>query len=139
MSGHLEALLRGPKAYALARKALEVMERHNIWPTALNFELWLHYVAAKDTPLVSRDSEKKIERLEKLTRKIRGDAGGDDQEIELPNRPSDMPTAMCRLAEAAETLSKDVRNTPRQVVSASVIEHANVLLELIKIVRSMSQ
>jgi hypothetical protein len=95
--------------------------------------------AAKDTPLVSRDSEKKIERLEKLTRKIRGDAGGDDQEIQLPNRPSDMATAMCRLAEAAETLSKDVRNTPRQVVSASVIEHANVLLELIKIVRSMSQ
>ena len=95
--------------------------------------------ALKDTPLVSRDSEKKIERLEKLTRKIRGDAGGDDQEIELPNRPSDVPTAMCRLAEAAETLAKDVQNTPRQVVSASVIEHANVLLELIKIVRSMSQ
>ena len=51
MSGHLEALLRGPKAYALAGKALEIMERHNVWPTALNFELWLHYVAAKDTPL----------------------------------------------------------------------------------------
>jgi hypothetical protein len=93
---------------------------------------------AKDTPLVSRDSEKKIERLEKLTRKIRGDAGGDDQEIELPNRPSDVPTAIGRLAEAAETLSKDVKNTPRQVVSASVIEHANVLLELIKIVQQLS-
>jgi diguanylate cyclase len=51
MSGHLEALLRGPKAYALAAKAIEVMQRHNVWPTALNFELWLHYVAAKDTPL----------------------------------------------------------------------------------------
>jgi hypothetical protein len=93
---------------------------------------------AKDTPLVSRDSEKKIDRLEKLTRKIRGDAGGDDQEIQIPNRPSDVPTAMCQLAEAAETLSKDVQNTPRQVVSASVIEHANVLLELIKIVQNLS-
>jgi diguanylate cyclase len=51
MSGHLEALLRGPKAYALARKALEVMETHGVWPTALNYELWLHFVAAKDTPL----------------------------------------------------------------------------------------
>ena len=94
--------------------------------------------AAKDTPLVSRDSEKKIDRLEKLTRKIRGDAGGDDQDVDLPNRPSDLPAAMCRLAEAAETLSKDVQNTPRQVVSASVIEHANVLLELIKIVQNLS-
>jgi seryl-tRNA synthetase len=94
--------------------------------------------AVKDTPLVSRDSEKKIERLEKLTRKIRGDAGGDDQEVELSDRPSDVRTALCRLAEAAETLSKDVKNTPRQVVSASVIEHANVLLELIKIVQNLS-
>jgi len=51
MSGHLEALLRGPKAYALARKALEVMETQGAWPTALNYELWLHFVAAKDTPL----------------------------------------------------------------------------------------
>ena len=51
MSGHLELLLRGPKAYDLARKALEAMEAHGVWPTALNFELWLHYVAAKDTPL----------------------------------------------------------------------------------------
>src|SRR5262249_38418073 len=40
-----------PKAYGLARKALEAMEANQVWPTALNFELWLHYVAAKDTPL----------------------------------------------------------------------------------------
>jgi diguanylate cyclase len=51
MSGDLEVLLRGPKAYGLARKALDAMEAHQVWPTALSFELWLHYVAAKDTPL----------------------------------------------------------------------------------------
>jgi diguanylate cyclase len=51
MSADLEVLLRGPKAYGLARKALEAMEAHQVWPTAQNFELWLHYVAAKDTPL----------------------------------------------------------------------------------------
>ena len=51
MSGHLDVLLRGPKAYGLARKALDAMEANGVWPTALNFELWLHYVAAKDTPL----------------------------------------------------------------------------------------
>ncbi|MDB5448014.1 MAG: hypothetical protein JWQ97_3331 [Phenylobacterium sp.] len=51
MSADLEVLLRGPKAYGLARKALEAMEAHQVWPTALNFELWLHYAAAKDTPL----------------------------------------------------------------------------------------
>jgi hypothetical protein len=96
-------------------------------------------VAVNETPLLSRDSEKKIERLEKLTRKVRGEAGGDDQEVEVAARPADLPATIKRIAEAAETLSKDVQNTPRQVVSASVIEHANVLLELIKIMRTLSR
>ena len=95
--------------------------------------------AVNDTPLMGRDSQKKIERLEKLTRKIRGEAGGDDQEIELPNRPSDLSAALCRIGEASEKLSKDVQNTPRQVVSTSVIQNANVLLELIKIVRTLTR
>ena len=51
MSADIEVLLRGPKAYGLARKALEAMEANHVWPTALNFELWLHYVAAKDGQL----------------------------------------------------------------------------------------
>lgn len=91
------------------------------------------------TPILSRESHKKIERLEKLTRKVRGEAGGDDQEVEIANRPSDVPSTISKIAEAAETLSKDVQNTPRQVVSASVIENANLLLELIKIMRALSR
>ncbi|MDB5465362.1 MAG: hypothetical protein JWQ46_124 [Phenylobacterium sp.] len=51
MVADVETLLRGPKAYGLARKALEAMEAHKVWPTALNYELWVHYVAAKDSPL----------------------------------------------------------------------------------------
>jgi diguanylate cyclase len=51
MSADVEVLLRGPKAYGLARKALEAMEANHVWPTALNFELWLHYVGAKDGQL----------------------------------------------------------------------------------------
>src|SRR5688572_27396281 len=94
--------------------------------------------AASNAPLLSRDSEKKIERLEKLTRKVRGEAGGDDQEVELKNRPRDLPSAMALVGEAAETLSKEVQNTPRQVVSAAVIENANVLLELIRLMRTLS-
>src|ERR1700760_4553026 len=44
MTVEVELSLRGPEAYALARKAVETMERHKVWPTPLNFELWLHYV-----------------------------------------------------------------------------------------------
>jgi hypothetical protein len=95
--------------------------------------------SVNSTPFLSRDSYKKIERLEKLARKIRGEAGGDDQEVDLDKRPSNVPTALTRIAEAAESLSKDVQNTPRQVVSASVIGNANVLLELIKIIRTLTR
>ena len=95
--------------------------------------------AVTNPPLMSRESQKKIERLEKLTRKVRDEAGGDEQDVEVPDRPSDLSSAMCRISEAAEKLSKDVQKTPRQVVSASVIENANVLLELIRVVRTLTR
>ena len=82
-----------------------------------------------------RDCFKKIDRLEKLTKKVRSEAGGEDEEITLTPRPTDLPGAIKQIAEASETLSKDVQNTPRRVVSTSVISTANVLLELIKLAR----
>ena len=84
---------------------------------------------------IDRNTLKKVERLEKLTKKIRGEAGGEDEEVEIVNRPTDVSSAASQIAEAVETLAKDVQNTPRQVVSASVISNANALLELIKILR----
>jgi hypothetical protein len=91
--------------------------------------------ALKDKKTIDREAAKKIERLEKLTKKIRGEAGGEDEEIEITDRPSDINSAIKQIAESAESLSKSVQNTPRQVVSASVIGNANVLLELIKLLR----
>src|SRR6516162_6433339 len=51
MAGEVESALRGPQAYDLAKQALEQMQRHNIWPTPLNFELWLHYIGDPESPL----------------------------------------------------------------------------------------
>lgn len=89
----------------------------------------------KDNSTLDRDCVKKIERLEKLTKKVRNEAGGDDEEITITPRPTDLPSAVKQISEASETLSKDVQNTPRRVVSASVINNANVLLELIRLAR----
>ena len=89
----------------------------------------------KNKSTIDREYLKKIERLEKLTKKIRGEAGGEDEEVTIGSRPSDIPSAVTQIAEVSESLSKDVQNTPRQVVSASVIGSANVLLELIRILR----
>lgn len=93
----------------------------------------------KDNSTLDRDCVKKIERLEKLTKKVRSEAGGDDEEITITPRPTDLPSAIKQIAEASETLSKDVENTPRRVVSASVINNANVLLELIRLARSFGR
>jgi hypothetical protein len=93
----------------------------------------------KNKPVLDRDSLKKVERLEKLTKKVRGEAGGEDEEVEIPDRPADLSSTLAQIAEASESLSKEVIDTPRQVVSASVIGKANVLLELIKMVRSFAR
>ena len=49
MTIELDTLLRSQKAYQWAQKAIEAMEANKVWPTAINFELWLHYVTAKDS------------------------------------------------------------------------------------------
>jgi hypothetical protein len=85
---------------------------------------------------VDRDNLKKIDRLEKLTKKVRGEAGGESEDLNIVNPPKDLSEAACQIGEKSESLSKEVQNTPRQVVSASVIGSANTLLELIKLART---
>lgn len=51
MSKQVETSLRGPQAYALARNVIAEMETAGVWPTPLNFELWLHYLSDPDGAL----------------------------------------------------------------------------------------
>jgi diguanylate cyclase len=51
MTSQVETALRGPEAFQLARRALVEMETAGVWPTPLNFELWLHYVGDPEGPL----------------------------------------------------------------------------------------
>ena len=89
--------------------------------------------------VLDRDNLKKIDRLEKLTKKVRGEAGGESEDLNIVNPPKDLSDAGCQIGEKSESLSKEVQNTPRQVVSASVISSANVLLELIRIARTFGR
>jgi len=95
--------------------------------------------AFKTSNTLDREGLKRLERIEKLTKKIRGEAGGESGEVQIENRPADKASALAQIADAAESLSKGVQNTPRQVISASVIDGANVLLELIAILRTFTQ
>ena len=93
----------------------------------------------KNKSSIDREYLKKVDRLEKLTKKVRGDAGGEDEEVNIDKRPTDISSATTQIAEVSQSLSKDVQNTPRQVVSASVIGRANVLLELIRLLRGFAR
>lgn len=131
--GSFEEEIRAKRAIKLAEKdheeniarAKEISQLAKALQTAL-----------KDKTAIDRDSQKKIERLEKLTKKIRNEAGGEEEEVKIVDRPADITAAVNQVAESVEALSKEVQDTPRQVVSAEVIGKANVLLELIKLLRA---
>jgi hypothetical protein len=83
---------------------------------------------------------KKLERLEKLTRKIRSEAGGsDDRDANMEKVPVQLESALSRLAEISVEMRKGVEKTPRQVISASVIERANELLDIITYIRNQTR
>ena len=132
--GSFEEEIRAKRAIKLAEKEHEQnLERaRELSQIAKTLQ-----AALKDKTAIDRDSSKKLERLEKLTKKIRSEAGGEDEEVKIVDRPTDITSAINQIAASAETLAKDVQNTPRQVVSASVIGNANVLLELLKLLRAL--
>ena len=76
-----------------------------------------------------------LDRLEKLARRIRSDAGGSEEDVSIESPPQQLEPALSRLAEESDCLKITVEKTPRHVVSAMVIEKANVLLKLIKLAR----
>jgi hypothetical protein len=84
------------------------------------------------------DDFKKLDKLEKLAKSIRSAAGGSDDAKEAEEIPSELPAVISSMAELAKALKVEVEKTPRQVISAAVIDQANVLLELIRLVRRLS-
>jgi hypothetical protein len=88
---------------------------------------------------LTRDDLKKLERLEKLARKIRGGAGGSDADKERPESPGMIEGAVTKLAELSGLLKKSVMKTSRLVISAAVIERSNEIIELVRHIRSLKK
>lgn len=88
---------------------------------------------------LSREDLKKLERLEKLARGIRGRAGGSDDDERPADLPTDIEAALSKLAELSDDLRKQVEKTSRHVVSAGVIERSNEVIELIRRIRTLSR
>lgn len=93
--------------------------------------------AFKEKNQLDREDFKKIDKLEKLAKSIRSAAGGSDDANEANNAPN-LSVAVSEMTKLTSSLKEEVEKTPRRVVSAAVIDHANVLLELIRRIRDLS-
>jgi diguanylate cyclase len=108
MAVNLDLALRGPDAFALSRKALEAMERRQVWPTPLNFEIWLNAVADEQGPLA-----KEIERLAKAREPIT-EAVSEQLAAQFldRNRLSD------QIKDAGDQLSRELDSVTRAINAA---------------------
>lgn len=86
---------------------------------------------------LDQDDIKKLDKVEKLAKGIRRAAGGSEDKVEMEKPPRDLTSAMEMLSDLSQSLKEKVEKTPKHVISASVIDEANVLLELIRIVRNL--
>lgn len=85
---------------------------------------------------LGRDDLKMLEKMEKLARKIRGGAGGSDDDEKLQDPPAQLEQAVARIAEVSGKLGESVRKSSRLVVSGAVIKGSNELIELIRHARA---
>jgi diguanylate cyclase len=69
MVDEVETTLRGPLAFDLARRAIDDMERRGIWPTALNYELWLHFLG-QPTGALALEIERLLAAGEPITEEV---------------------------------------------------------------------
>ena len=104
----VETTLRGPDAYKITRRAIDLMERHQVWPTALNFELWTHYVADPDGAL-ARELTRLIATGEPLTELV-------SEELAATYLPKARLNEQIR--DAGDLLSKELESVSKAIQHA---------------------
>lgn len=83
----------------------------------------------------SSDDQKKLDRLEKLAKKIRGELGGDDDDKFDEDKPASISAAVKTLRETTSNLADTLKNSSRYSVSVAAIESANALLKIVRFIR----
>ena len=88
---------------------------------------------------LSAEDRKKLDRLEKLVKKIRSELGGDeDGELDAEeNRqpPSNVAGAFQILQKNAAQLFSEIKKSTRYSISVVAIQTSNALLKLVKFIR----
>lgn len=82
----------------------------------------------------SSEDQKKLDRLEKLVKKIRNELGGDDDDSD-EDKPSSISAAVKSLQETTMNLIDMIKKSTRYSVSVAAIESSNALLKVVRFIR----
>ena len=90
---------------------------------------------AQNDRLASNDAEK-LNNLEKTLKKIRKFLGGSDDDEASEQKPVSLADALEKMSKISAELKDELKDSTRMTISATSIENANDLLELVAYVRS---
>jgi hypothetical protein len=88
----------------------------------------------KTNRLSAQDVEK-LERIEKLVKKIRSELGGDEEEEIEEAKPSTLEVAIKTLKNTTVSLLDELKKTTRYSISAAAIQSSNSLLDIVRFLR----
>ncbi len=91
--------------------------------------------AAQGQCLLSNEDEKKLEKIEKLAKKVRSEQGGGGKD--LIEKPENLVAALERLQKAAEIIELESRSLDRHSISIVLVEQINEVLGLTKEIKKM--
>lgn len=84
----------------------------------------------------SVEDQKKLERLEKVVKKIRNEmGGGDDDDEETVEKPSSIANALSSLKEGTSKLVEELKKTSRYSVSVIAVQSSNALINVVRFLR----
>jgi hypothetical protein len=84
---------------------------------------------------LSAEDQKKLDRLEKLAKKIRRELGANDSDDTADEKPSSMLDAFKFLQDSTGKLVDELKKTTRYSVSVVAIQSSNTFLKIVKFIR----
>ncbi len=83
----------------------------------------------------SSEDQKKLDRLEKVVKKIRNEIGSDDDDGAAENKPLSILNALKALKSNTLTLVDELKKTSRYSISVIAVESSNALLKAVRFLR----
>lgn len=84
---------------------------------------------------LSNDDSKKLEKLEKMMKKIRQDLGAAEDKESIKDDPVTLSHTLSSIKEKAENLVAELKKTGRFAISVGAVESSNIIFRLVKLLR----